>query len=216
MRLLQMICMSYGTVFLTCVSRCHKLTRVLLVGLSFAVFGEAQTPASGVQLTATVLSQHDCRTDAEYHSLFLEVRLQLMNNTGSSVEVPFPMGGVVIISRTLADAGAGRHEFELHGAESPGHPVPATAPQVRRRSVPPGKSIESVSNVQLLPAREGDKDGLKPGRHYLQIQVGASFTNPEVAGKPSTYQRITSAAAPFDVERYPVPVDCSATIRDNR
>lgn len=206
--------MSYVTVSWTYACRYHRLLRLLLLVLSLSVLSEAQTLGlEDAQLTATILSQRDCRTDAEFHSVFLGLRLQLLNNATLPVEVAFPLGGVLIISRTLADAKAGRHEFELHGAELLRPPEPGTAPKVEYRLLPPGQSIESVSNnVQLVPTRGSEGDGLRAGKHYLQIRIDGSFRNPEPAGTEPIFRRITSAPIPFHVERYPVPVDCSEVL----
>jgi hypothetical protein len=188
-----------------------------LVALSFSLSSAAQVPGlSGARLTATILAQHDCKTSAEYHSVFLGVKLQLQNDAALPFEVTFPLGGVVIISRTLADVKAGRHEFQINAPETMMPPAPGELAKVKYKSVSPGQSIESVSNnLQLVPAQDGDEDGLKPGKHYLQIQIDGFFKNPGSPETPSIYQRVTSAPIPFYVDRYPVPVDCSAMIKND-
>lgn len=207
-----------ATVSQTYAYRSRRLLQALLLVLGFALPSEAQTlDVEGAQLTATIVSQRDCRMDAEFHSLFVGLKLELLNNTAVPVEVAFPLGGVAVISRTLADAKAGRHEFELHGAESLRPTVPVTAPKILYKLVSPGQRIESVSNnLQLVPTREGDRDGLKPGKHYLQIQIDGFFKDPDSGETHSVLRRITSAPIPFDVERYPVPVDCSEMLKKTR
>lgn len=88
--------------------------------------------------------------------------------------VDIPLSGVNIVSHTLADARAGKHEFEMHAPESLAPPSTSATAAVKK-IVQPGQRIESVTdNVQLFVwAGQDNIDmrALKPGKHYLQIQI---------------------------------------------
>jgi hypothetical protein len=203
----------YGIASRTCAHRASSVRKVFLLAVILTVLSPAQT---GPVLTATILSQQDCRTGAGFHSLFIRLRLELVNHTEQDINVPFPLGGALIISRTLANARAGRHEFELNGAESPGQPAPANVPHAKHLMVSPGQRVESVSRyLQLVPTRMGEKSELTPGTHYLQIQMSFLPKNAEPTDV-SQYRKVMSAPIAFDVGRQSAPVDCSESFKNDR
>jgi hypothetical protein len=186
---------------------------LLFLIVLFATLGKASHPrnadaaSSGkVRLSAEVLSTRYCNNYKGVRSLFLKLKLRLVNDERAPVEADIPLSGVNIVSHTLADAAAGKHEFEMHAPESLATPSTSATAAVKK-IVQPGQSVESVTdNVQhFVWAGQDNTDmrALKPGRHYLQIQIDVFPPNAKLAELISVVRRVTSEPIPIDIEENP-------------
>lgn len=191
--------------------------RLLVPAVLLATLGPASLPRSAdvassgeVRLTAEILSSRYCNNYKGVRSLFLKVKLRLVNNERTPIEVAIPLSGVNIVSHTLADAAARKHEFEMHAPENLAAPSPgATTPTVTK-ILQPGKRIESViDNVQLFVwagKDNTDTRALKPGRHYLQIQIDIFPPNAKLAELLSVVRKVTSDPVLLHVDENPIRV----------
>ena len=199
--------------------------RLLFLIALVATLGTASHPrnagaaSSGkVHLTAEVLSSRYCNNYKGVRSLFLKLKLHLVNDEHAPIEVDIPLSGVNIVSHTLADVAAGKHEFEMHAPESLAPPS-TNATATVKKIVRPGQRVESVTdNVQFFVwagQDNTDRRALRPGRHYLQIQIDVFPPNAKLAELISVVRRVTSEPIPIDVEENPAVVPhCSDLFND--
>src|SRR5262249_14658208 len=101
----------------------------------------------GAVLTITVLGEQYCSNGQDSLSMVLKVRLELANN-GDPFEVYLPPPSEAIVSRTLEDASAKKHEAEINGPEAfiTGHVREHTFPEIKRTLVATGEKVESIDD----------------------------------------------------------------------
>jgi hypothetical protein len=180
----------------------------LLTSLLGTVPTGSQTPlanphAQDIKLTVKVLTQDYCIGDERTRSLVLRLRMQLVNGSDVPIMVYTPLSGVTIVSHTLADAVAGRHEIEMHPPDVPIRAPKASAESSSQRRVMKSReSLELSSDPIQLFIRDHSKSdlvSLTPGIHYLQFQIDVFPPDANVSNLISVVKRVVSDPIPINI-----------------
>jgi hypothetical protein len=215
---------SWPTIYMSCKTAFKRgsLSLALMVALAGRVCPQADSATPfrvDADLTLKVLGKHYCSNSKTVRSLFLKVKLELVNN-GAPFEIYVPFSGVRIVSRSLAAVAVRKHEVEMH---APQLPIPElrqrATPEERPRLVPSGGRVESIDDAVQLFVQTGssasDLMALKPGKHYLQLQIDVFPPGTKMADAISVVKRVVSEPVPFIVEEKPVAPACSDLFKSN-
>jgi hypothetical protein len=173
--------------------------------------------AQQIKLTAKDVMANNCIGNKKAQSLLVNLRLRLVNDSNVPIMVFMPLSGVTIISHTLRDANAGKHEIETHPPDSSIRaPQSGIQSRSQQRVVGPGESLEFTTDPVQLFVRDGptpDSVSLRPGTHYIQFQIDVFPPDAKVADLISVVQRVMSDPAPVNIKEDRTAPRCSELFR---